>query len=202
MSTYTAFRGHSRIAHGDLAHVAVAMRRLADRGDAALVLLFEEETGRQIDVDLRGSVQEIAQRFGREAHGAANAEPGARKRGRPKLGVVGREITLLPRHWEWLESQPRGSSATLRRLVDAARSAGAEKDRARRAQDAINRFISAVAGNLAGFEEANRALFRADRENFEARIADWPVDIRKQIGFWADAAFEIETPPDGAGDRS
>jgi len=200
MPKYSAFRGHERVAHGELADVAVALRRLADGGDEALVLLFEEETGRQIDVDLRGSIDEVSRRFGGEGKDAS--DPAPRRRGRPKLGVVGREVTLLPRHWDWLESRPRGASATLRRLVDEARSVSAEKDRARKAQDAINRFISAVAGNLPGFEEANRALFRADRENFEKRISEWPSDIRKQIEHWAEAAFDVPTPTGSEGARS
>ena len=189
MPIYSAFQRHKRVAHGNLQRVAVAMRELQSGADDTLVLLFEEESGRQIDVDLRGSVDQVAERFATDGTEAEESTAGPKKRGRPKLGVVGREVTLLPRHWDWLQHQRGGPSATLRRLVDEARAASVNVDRARYAQDAINRFISAVAGNLPGFEEANRALFRANREEFETQVVDWPKDVLKQIAVWASAAF-------------
>ena len=48
----------------------------------------------------------------------------------------------------------------------------------RKAREAAYRFMSAVAGNEAGFEEAARALFAGDRERFAACAASWPSDIR------------------------
>jgi hypothetical protein len=109
----------------------------------------------------------------------APAEP--RGRGRPKLGVVSREVTLLPRHWEWLNAQPGGASVALRKLVDEARRASGDKDRERQARDAAYHFMSTMAGNLPQFEEASRALFAGDRRRFTALIADWPPDIRDHI---------------------
>ena len=104
-----------------------------------------------------------------------------RGRGRPKLGVVAREITLLPRHWEWLGTQPGGASVALRKLVEEARRANGDVDRARAAKEAAYRFMSTMAGNLAGFEEASRALFADDRRRFVGLIAGWPDDIRDHV---------------------
>ena len=104
-----------------------------------------------------------------------------RGRGRPKLGVVAREVTLLPRHWDWLAAQPGGASVALRKLVDEARRASGDKDRSAQARDAAYHFMSAMAGNLPQFEEASRALFADDRRRFTGLIADWPADIRDHI---------------------
>ncbi len=183
--SYAAYDGTSRVAGGSLAEVAAALRRRLDGGNPALVLIFDESDGRQLDVDLTGTPEELAQRY---ATPVSRAEP-ARGRGRPKLGVVGREVTLLPRHWEWLQSQRGGPSATLRRLVDEARSTNRGKDRVRHAQDAIHRFISATAGDLPGFEEATRALYRGDGDRFAREIAGWPGDVRNQIARWRTTAF-------------
>jgi hypothetical protein len=160
---------------------------LAETGDLSFVLMFDG-TGRQFDVDLRGSVEDVRRRAGETAP-PRQVPAVAKKRGRPKLGVVGREITLLPRHWQWLETQRGGPSATLRRMVDQARVANRDRDRVREAQDAINRFLSAVAGDLPGFEEATRALYRGEGDRFAAEIARWPVDVRTQVQRWMDDAF-------------
>ncbi|MGY4354661.1 hypothetical protein ACVW0J_001154 [Bradyrhizobium sp. i1.7.7] len=110
---------------------------------------------------------------------APPSEP--RGRGRPKLGVVAREVTLLPRHWEWLGAQPGGASVALRKLVDEARRVSGDKDRERQARDAAYHFMLTMAGNLPQFEEASRALFADDRRRFTGLIADWPVDVRDHI---------------------
>lgn len=190
----TAFAGDRRIASGPLAEVALAVKRFSAK-DAA-VLTFDDATGRVIDLDLRGTDAEIVARLaGGLEQGAErsrpdpNAEP--RGRGRPKLGVIAREVTLLPRHWDWLATQPGGASATLRRLVEAARRDGAEEERVRLAQEAAYRFMSAIAGDLPGFEEATRALFARDRARFAARTAGWPADIgayARRLAFGDDGA--------------
>jgi hypothetical protein len=92
--------------------------------------------------------------------------------------VVAREVTLLPRHWDWLTSQAGGASVALRRLVDEARRTSGDRDRVRAAQEAAYHFMSAMAGNLPGFEEAARALFAYDRRRFADLIAEWPPDVR------------------------
>lgn len=168
---YIAFAGPSRVAAGALAQVAVAARRARDRTPDAAVLVFDRRTGGVVDLDLRGEEEEIAARL-------APAAPAPR--GRPKLGVVPREVTLLPRHWEWLARQPGGASVTLRRLVEVARKADTAGDEAR-TRAAAYRFMSAMAGDLPGFEEAARALFAGDRVKLKHRMARWPPDIRDEV---------------------
>jgi uncharacterized protein len=179
---FTAFEGQQRLISGSLADVALAVKRASGGGPSAPVLIFDDSTGRAIDLDLRGSDSEILKRLppGNSASAAAvDPPPGEpRGRGRPKLGVVAREVTLLPRHWEWLGAQPGGASVALRKLVEQARRTNGDKDRSRAARDAAYHFTSAMAGNLPGFEEATRALFADDVKRFAGLIAAWPQDIR------------------------
>jgi uncharacterized protein len=164
----TAFRELRKIAIGTLPQVAVLLKDLP-HGD---YLVFEDATGRQVDLDTRGTPDEISIRYSGET------SPEQRGRGRPRLGVVAREVTLLPRHWDWLNSQPGGASVALRKLVEQARRTSGDRDRLRAAQEAAYRFMSAIAGNLPGFEEAARALFAYDRRRFGELIAGWPEDVR------------------------
>src|ERR1700690_1044417 len=150
----TAFAGARRIASGDLRDVALKAKRAVDRGGPAAVLIFDDASGEVIEVDFRGTAAEVLKRL---------SEPAPRGPGRPRLGVVAREVTLLPRHWDWLRRQPGGASIALRKLVDQARRVSGDRDRTRAAQEAAYHFISAMAGNLPGFEEAARALFAYDR---------------------------------------
>ena len=105
-------------------------------------------------------------------------------------GSVSREVTLLPRHWDWLNSQPGGASVALRKLVEEARRINRGKDKVRHSQEVAYRFMSAMAGNLPGFEEATRALFACDPERFENLVASWSVDIRDHARKLAEAAFQ------------
>jgi len=197
-SSCTAFEGVRRIATGALREVAAAVKRAHDRAGGEPILVFDDATSRPIEFDLRGSVDDVLARLadaGANGAGAAGTagqddEPAAaRSRGRPKLGVVAREVTLLPRHWEWLNAQPGGASVALRKLVDAARLAGADKQRVRLAQEAAYRFMTAMGGNLPDYEEATRALYANDRARFEQMIAGWPGDIREHAARLAAAAF-------------
>jgi len=180
--TFTAFEGVRRLAAGPLAEIAPVIQR-AERRAAEPIAIFSDATGRAIDLDLRGSVDEmlawLAKSAGKTGEPAPSGEP--RGRGRPKLGVVAREVTLLPRHWEWLNAQPGGASVALRKLVEQARRANGDADRARAARDAAYHFMSAMAGNLRNFEEASRALFADDRRKFTGLIAAWPADIRDHV---------------------
>ena len=169
--THTAFAEMARIASGPLSEIALLVKH-SDPA-AAQPLVFDDHSGRVVDLDLRGTDAEIVTRY----QPKATPIP-IRKRGRPKLGVVAREVTLLPRHWDWLSQQPGGASRALRRLVDEARRADAGTTDARQAQEAAYRFMSALAGNLPGFEEASRALFSGNLPAFEAHIANWPDDVR------------------------
>ena len=169
-STVTAFAAGTIAESGSIREVAAAARRRLDQERTAQLLVFDDSTGRIVDLDLRGSPEEVAARY----------EPGQAPpavRGRPRLGVVAREVTLLPRHWEWLGRQAGGASAALRRLVEEASRAGDDRADGRARQEAGYRFLAAVAGDLPGFEEACRAFFAGDREGFRRRAAKWPADI-------------------------
>ncbi len=189
----TAFDGHRLIASGELPQVALAVRRAHDNHAAGPVLIYSDATGQLIDVDLRGSDAEIMDRLA-PPHGpadAAEAEAASpRGRGRPRLGVVSREVTLLPRHWEWLARQPGGASVALRKLVEEARHNDTGAGRRRERQEAAYRFMSSIAGDLPGFEEAARALFADDAPRFAHHVANWPLDVRNhalRLAFDTDA---------------
>lgn len=182
--SYTAFSGPRRMASGPLQTVALVVKQAIESGTATPVLIFDDTTGRSIDLDIRGSDQDVLARLprpmasetGSTGAEAVGAEP--RGRGRPKLGVIPREVTLLPRHWEWLATQPGGASVALRKLVEEARRTHAQRDAHRKAQERAYHFMSAMAGDMPGFEEATRALFAADRQRFRELIAAWPDDVR------------------------
>lgn len=189
----TAFEGHTLLCSGPLLEVAMAVKAAMEDGSEAAFLVFDDATGRVIDLDLRGSREKVAERLPRAVAGAARAQPssdgptpspeavrteGRRGPGRPRLGVVAREVTLLPRHWAWLADQPGGASAALRRLVDEARRTKGAAHAQRTAHEAAYRFMTAIGGDLPGYEEALRALFANDRTGLEARLAAWPEDVR------------------------
>lgn len=178
----TAFQGTRLIASGAVGEVAPTVAAiLAESPDAAL-LVFDDATGAVIDLDLRGTAAEILARLDVGAKADPGGDTPSPGRGRPKLGVVAREVTLLPRHWEWLSAQPGGASNALRRLVEKARRDDAGQGQARTAKEAAYRFMSAMAGDFAGFEEASRALFADDDLRFARHVADWPADIRAYTG--------------------
>jgi hypothetical protein len=170
--TYTAFVGSRRLAAGSLPEVVPALKRRFDADGGHGVLVFDDETGRQVDFDLSGTLSEVLRRV---------LAPPTRGPGRPKLGVVSREVSLLPRHWDWLEQQPSGISAALRRLVDQARKADPGKERARLMRAALNGFMTAMAGDRPGYEEATRALFAGDQARLESLVRRWPKDVRAYV---------------------
>jgi len=182
-----AFEGLRRIARGPLGEVGPVVQAALDRG-AARVLVFDARTGRAFDIP---------------APSAPARPTPQRARGRPRLGVTAREVTLLPRHWEWLNRQPGGASAALRRLVEDARRVSGEADQVREAQEAAYRFMSAIGGDLPGFEEATRALYRRDRSRFDSETAAWPEDVRDHAqaltarAFWPDRRGALEQHREG-----
>ena len=198
----TAFAGSRRLAAGALDQVVLAVKSAVDAGELAPVLVFDDATSRVVDVDLRGTADEVVARL-RLANGSAGSIEGddgedsspyreslaPRGRGRPRLGVVAREVTLLPRHWDWLATQPGGASAAVRRLVDSARQANADKDRLRAAKESAYRFMSTMAGDEPGFEEATRALFANNRDRFGEMTEQWPRDVRDHARLLAERAF-------------
>lgn len=189
----TAFAGNRRIGWGELREVARAAKTYLRSHPDAQILIFDDITSEPIELDLRGRMAEVLGRLPPEpAPDEAREEVAGdegRGPGRPKLGVVAREVTLLPRHWEWLAAQPGGASVALRKLVEQARVANRGRDRLRRAQESAYRFLSAVAGNQPGFEEAVRALFAGDAERFGENSAGWPKDVRNHARKLASAAF-------------
>ena len=197
----TAFRGHTRLASGPLRDVARRVWRaikdeapMSDALSPEAVLLFDDATGRVIDLEMRGGEADMLAHLGAtwpthmasptdddggdgDGGDARSADVSPRGRGRPKLGVVAREITMLPRHWEWLATQPGGASVALRRLVEAARRTNADADRAQASRDAAYKFLNAMAGDLPQFEEVIRALYRDDAARYHELMAAWPADV-------------------------
>jgi uncharacterized protein len=186
--TCVAFAGQDCIASGRLEHVASQAKQLIDADQTATIIILDAFSSRPIEVDFRGTPEEVVSRLTATSGGvpAADAaaveipaEPGAaRAPGRPKLGVVAREVTLLPRHWDWLNEQPGGASVTLRKLVEDARRSTQGEVQKRRDQESCYRFMNMMAGNEPGYEEALRALYAGDRQRFEALTECWPPDIR------------------------
>ena len=183
-ATYAAFDGSRLLARGPLRRVAVAVQR-ASAGAAGPILVFGDHDGRVVDLDLRGTEADVLSRYPVDDAPAGVVEPAeasaTRGRGRPRLGVVAREVTLLPRHWDWLAAQPGGASVALRKLVEAARRDSADVDARRARHEAAYRVMAALAGDLPGFEEASRALFADATERFAESAAGWPADVRGYV---------------------
>ena len=188
--SYTSFNGHQRIAFGSLRVNALAVKHALASDVPSPLLTFCDQTGQVVEIDIRGSDAEMFARLppegwqlqGNESALIDSGESGEpRGRGRPKLGVVAREVTLLPRHWDWLAAQPGGASVTLRKLVDEARRANVDRDRQRRASECAYHVMSAMAGDMAGFEEASRALFANDAAKFRQLTDAWPADVRDYV---------------------
>lgn len=182
MTTYTVFRGHTRIATGPLSEVTrIARQNPARSGEC--ILAFSDDDARQTELDLRPDAPLPAPPSDAEIADQQECHPQEQKirpgRGRPRLGVVAREVTLLPRHWQWLGQQPGGASVALRKLVDLARKLDDGATQLRKRQEAAYRFLTAIAGDLPGYEEVLRALFAADISDFDARMEGWPPDIRR-----------------------
>ena len=194
-AAYVAFEGDRRIGSGSRRDVARAAREALDRRQDASILVFDSGSSALVDLDLRGSVDDVLARIPPAPTHPANEDTAItapRGPGRPKLGVVAREITLLPRHWSWLAQQKGGASVAIRKLVDEARRVNEDADRIRLGQEAAYRFMSAMAGNRPHFEEAIRALFANDPRRFEKLIAEWPADIRDHTAKLAERAFRPE----------
>jgi hypothetical protein len=199
MQTYTAFGGQQLIATGLIEAVALEAQAWLEQGESPL-LIFDDQTGQQIDLDLRGTPDEALARLQthpwlRQDQGEEAKRPGP---GRPKLGVVSREVSLLPRHWDWLNEQRGGASVTLRKLVEAEMKSGQGQARARKAHDAAGKFMWTMGGNLPDFEEASRAFTRKDYDRLDRLIATWPADIRDHMRKLVATAERAEKEAEGA----
>ena len=168
----TAFAGHRMIATGSPREVVGAVKAAAEAGES--VLVFDDADARPVEFDLRGDLEAVLARL-------EPAEEPKRGPGRPKLGVTAREVTLLPRHWDWLASQPGGASVALRKLVEGALREAEGPDRVRKGREAAYRFMTAVAGDLPGYEEATRMLFSGDWTAFGGVVAGWPEGVREHV---------------------
>lgn len=169
--SYSAFLDHKLISSGTLSEITELLR---SRKDSA-ILVFDDLTGRVVDIDLRAHIPPVKKK---------TTGPG-----RPKLGVESKEITLLPRHWDWLSKQPGGASVTLRKLVEEAKKLSQGTDLVREAQDATYQFMRVMAGDLAGYEEALRALYAKNAAKFKQLTNEWPKDIQQHIKRLSKAAF-------------
>lgn len=192
-----AFEGNNRIALGTLLDVATAARKRAGRQSPEAIMIFDYSTSRRLDIDLSRPEKEFRARLAALSPAEvmttdeSPAPSAPRGPGRPKLGVVPREVTLLPRHWDWLNAQPGGASVALRKLVDDARKTRGKSDALRKRQEAAYRFLTAIAGDWRNYEEANRALFAGDAERFFKLTDSWPADVRDHARH---LAFPISSP--------
>ena len=163
---------------------------LAQQAASNLVLFFDSNSGRQVDIDVaveesRGQSKEV-----NCVDAVAKSKSTHKKtRGRPRLGIEGREVKLLPRHWQRLDQQRSGAFAALRRLIDENRTERAAEDAIRETQDSANRFMMAIAGDLPGFEEAVRALYARDGAKFREETQRWPTDVCRSTSGETEAAF-------------
>lgn len=193
-SPLTAFAGKRKVAAGNLHAVAQTLKELVTTEPDAQILIFNDDNGQQVDLNLHGSLAEVLQRLPRAQVAVEEtlAPAAPRTAGRPKLGVVAREITLLPRHWAWLATQPGGASVALRKLVEHAQRDNKTVDEQRQARETAYRVMSALAGDEAGFEEASRALFAGQRAAFMEQVQTWPADVRTHVLQLAQAAWNTD----------
>ncbi|MBN1628429.1 MAG: DUF2239 family protein [Thermoleophilia bacterium] len=193
--SYVAFAGQTLVAAGTLEKAAQGAKRAFDEDGNAAVMILDAKTSVPAEVDLRGTPDELAARLGSRRDGRSTQSGAARPAtpGRPKLGVVAREVTLLPRHWEWLSRQPGGASVTLRKLVEEARRSTTGEVQKRLAQESCYRFMTIMAGDEPGYEEALRALYAGDIERFDSFTAEWAPDVRDHARLLATAAGPLDT---------
>lgn len=191
----TGFLGVRMVASGSLQHVVRTAKDTLSDKELTQLLIFDDSTGKPIDVDFRGTMDELLGRLGEQFGDPSGTDVNhqtTRRVGRPKLGVVSGEVTLLPRHWEWLKSQPGGASVTLRKLIDEARRAGEQQSSIRTSQEATYNFMTAMAGDFNQYEEALRALYAGDSDRFYHLIEEWAPDIRDHVKKLTANAFPEE----------
>lgn len=170
-NTYTAFVGNTRLITDSLLNVALAIKN--QQHDSAPILIFEDQTGKQIDVNITGSESDIQQRY-------AELET-VKKVGRPKLGVISREITLQQKHWDWLDLQNSSASAVIRKLIDQELNNAQSESNIMMTKQTTDRFMSAMLGNMPNYEEATRALYQGNKEGFLELIQDYPNDLKEYL---------------------
>ena len=176
MINYTAFENKKILTEGNLNEVATIVFHRLKENKSANILIFSDQSGRIIDLGFSGTERQMLERLKIYCHQEIQSYPGA---GRPRLGVVTREISLLPKHWEWLLGQDGGASACLRKLIDEKMSESELPKKAIMfAQEKTYKFLHAIAGDLPNFENAIRYLYRKDQSSFLKQISDWPDDVQ------------------------
>lgn len=189
-----AFEGQRCIGSGALDFVARKAKQVFNQDEFAPIFIFDDVTSKRIEIDFRGTTEDVVERLERtEASAVATPEiPEKRGPGRPRLGVIPREVTLLPRHWDWLNQQPGGASVALRKLVEAAKRSCRAADRARQSQEAVHRFMYPMAGDFPDFEEAARAFYAGNHQRFDELVAPWPADVRDHLRKLVAVAIQAE----------
>lgn len=186
MNTYTAFEGTQMIAQGSLETVALEVKKKTKSNKKTEPLIFSDRSGKQIDLDLSGTDQDTLERLKVYSQKSVPAHTGA---GRPKLGVIPREISLLPQHWEWLLNQESSPSGMIRKLIDE-KNAAQLRDQVKSSQESTYKFLSAIAGDLPNYEEVIRYLYRKDKKQFQSLMAGWPKDLSKHALALSKPVFE------------
>jgi uncharacterized protein len=201
-SAWIAFSQNTNrcIASGSPREVVTEVKHFVERNTNDNVLIFDAQTSIAIEIDLRDALAILLRRLPRPTTLETTAEqdvplPQVASVGRPRLGVTAREVTLLPRHWAWLATQPGGASVALRKLVEHASRVSKEADRCRQAQESSYRFMNAMAGDNPGYEEATRALFAGNYEQLQRLIATWPKDVGNHV---LNLAFALTESPTAA----
>jgi len=193
LSKYTAFEGNTLFCRGSLVEVVVKIKKRLGKSENSSILIFSDATGKSMDFNFQGTEKDVLKRL--DVYVAEDAPKENTGPGRPKLGVVSREVSLLPRHWEWLASQAGGASVTLRKLVEESRKkslgvggvSGVQDTK--RAQERTYKFMTTMAGDCAGYEDAIRALYKKDEKLFRAKIADWASDVKNHVVELAEPVF-------------
>lgn len=188
LNSYTAFEENKLLFRGLLDEVVLKVKRKMGKNENTAILVFSDSTGKSMDFNFQGSEKDVLRRL--EIFTSEEGPSEAIGPGRPKLGVVSREISLLPRHWEWLATQTGGASATLRKLVEEARKKEGSTLSVKQAQERTYKFMSIVAGDFKAYEEALRALYKKDEKKFLSQIEEWPRDVRSHTIELAKLVFE------------
>lgn len=189
IDTYTAFDGNKLIFQGSLTDVVLKIKKRLGKEGNSSILIFSNLTGNVVDFNFHGHERDVQRRL--EVFVTEEAQAISTGPGRPKLGVISREVSLLPRHWEWLATQTGGASATLRSLVEEAKKKSANGNQIKQAQERTYKFMSVIAGDFEGYEEALRALYKRDKKTFLAQIQGWPNDVKNHAIEIATPAFEM-----------
>lgn len=188
LNTYTAFEDHKILSKGSLEDVVLKVKKRFEKSPASQIVIYSDATGKSMDFNFHGSEKEVLKRLEvyttPESATAVSSGPG-----RPKLGVISREVSLLPKHWEWLATQSGGASNTLRKLVEESMKKTSGVNTVKTAQERTYKFMSVEAGDLENYEEALRALYRKDKERFSSEIKTWPRDVQKHIIELSKAVF-------------